>query len=517
MDDRKGGFTMFKRSVIKEKMMEALRSVLPLAVVILLLCFTLAPMEAGVFLGFLCGCVMLVVGIGLFSLGSEIAMTPMGDYMGAKMAKSRKGWLIVVMSFLVGTLITISEPDLQVLAKYVPSVDTELLILSVGAGVGAFLVVSMLRVLFRIPLRYLLLSFYLICFGLALFVPSDFWAIAFDAGGVTTGPITVPFLISLGVGVSAIRADKDGGNDSFGFVALCSIGPIMAVLVLGLLCGTQGGMAELPTAVPFPDSRQMALAYLHELPHYLFEVVRALAPIALLFFIYQFLTGRVGKAGLIRIGVGLIYTILGLTLFLTGANVGFMPAGYLLGEVMGGDSVLKWLLIPLGGIIGYFLVAAEPAIQVLEKQVEEVTAGAIPRRALSVSLGVGVAVSVAIAMLRAMTGISVMWFLGVGYAVALILTFFSGSTFTAIAFDSGGVASGPMTATFLLAMAMGVCQSAKGNLVTDAFGMVAMVAMTPLVAIQLLGVVYRIKVKRAQVATPVAQEPVYIHEEVIDF
>lgn len=508
---------MPKRSVIKEKLIEALKSVLPLAVVILLLCFSLAPMEAGVFLGFLCGCVMLVVGIGLFSLGSEIAMTPMGDYMGAKMAKSRKGWVIVLMSFLVGTLITISEPDLQVLAKYVPSVETDLLIVSVGAGVGAFLVVAMLRVLFNIRLKYLLLGFYIVCFGLACFVPADFWAIAFDAGGVTTGPITVPFIMSLGVGVAAIRADKGGNNDSFGFVALCSVGPIAAVLVLGLVCGTQGGMAELPEAEAFADSREMMLAYLTEMPHYLWEVVRALAPIAVLFLVYQWICGTIGKAGLIRIGVGLVYTVAGLTLFLTGANVGFMPAGYLLGQVLGVSS-FKWILLPVGAVIGYFLVAAEPAIQVLEKQVEEVTAGAIPRRALSVSLSIGVAFSVAIAMLRALTGISVMWFLGIGYAIALLLTFFSGNTFTAIAFDSGGVASGPMTATFLLAMAMGVCQSVGGTLTTDAFGMVAMVAMTPLITIQMLGVVYQVKLRKARKQTPVAREEVvYIQEEIIDF
>ena len=501
------------KSVLKEKMREALSSVLPLALVILLLCFTVTPLASGVFLGFLAGCFLLVVGIGLFSLGSEMAMTPMGDYMGAGMAKSKKLIVIILMSFCIGALITISEPDLQVLAQYVPSVGTWTLILSVAAGVGAFLVIAMLRVLFGIRLRYLLLVFYIIVFGLSFFVPNTFWAIAFDSGGVTTGPMTVPFIMTLGVGISSIRSDKEGKNDSFGFVALCSVGPIMAVLVLGLIFGTQGGELTDLTPVEFADSREMILAYIHALPDYLLEMVKALAPISVLFFLYQWIHSPVSKERAIRILVGLLYTLAGLTLFLTGANVGFMPAGYRIGEVLGAKPY-AFVLIPIGVIIGYFIVAAEPAVQVLEHQVEEVTAGAIPKKALSFALGAGVGISVGIAMLRALTGVSIMYFLAGGYFIALLLTFFTDDVFSSIAFDSGGVASGPMTATFLLALSMGVTTARGGNILTDAFGMVAMVAMTPLISIQILGVIYRIKLRRAQ-AEPAAAEPIV--ETIIDF
>ena len=501
------------KSVLKEKMREARSSVLPLALVILLLCFTVTPLASGVFLGFLAGCFLLVVGIGLFSLGSEMAMTPMGDYMGAGMAKSKKLIVIILMSFCIGALITISEPDLQVLAQYVPSVGTWTLILSVAAGVGAFLVIAMLRVLFGIRLRYLLLVFYIIVFGLSFFVPNTFWAIAFDSGGVTTGPMTVPFIMTLGVGISSIRSDKEGKNDSFGFVALCSVGPIMAVLVLGLIFGTQGGELTDLTPVEFADSREMILAYIHALPDYLLEMVKALAPISVLFFLYQWIHSPVSKERAIRILVGLLYTLAGLTLFLTGANVGFMPAGYRIGEVLGAKPY-AFVLIPIGVIIGYFIVAAEPAVQVLEHQVEEVTAGAIPKKALSFALGAGVGISVGIAMLRALTGVSIMYFLAGGYFIALLLTFFTDDVFSSIAFDSGGVASGPMTATFLLALSMGVTTARGGNILTDAFGMVAMVAMTPLISIQILGVIYRIKLRRAQ-AEPAAAEPIV--ETIIDF
>ena len=501
------------KSVLKEKMREALTSVLPLALVILLLCFTVTPLASGVFLGFLAGCFLLVVGIGLFSLGSEMAMTPMGDYMGAGMAKSKKLIVIILLSFCIGALITISEPDLQVLAQYVPSVGTWTLILSVAAGVGTFLVIAMLRVLFGIRLRYLLLVFYIIVFGLSFFVPNTFWAIAFDSGGVTTGPMTVPFIMTLGVGISSIRSDKEGKNDSFGFVALCSVGPIMAVLVLGLIFGTQGGELTDLTPVEFADSREMILAYVHELPDYLLEMVKALAPISVLFFLYQWIHSPVSKERAIRILVGLLYTLAGLTLFLTGANVGFMPAGYRIGEILGAKPY-AFILIPIGVIIGYFIVAAEPAVQVLEHQVEEVTAGAIPKKALSFALGAGVGISVGIAMLRALTGVSIMYFLAGGYFIALLLTFFTDDVFSSIAFDSGGVASGPMTATFLLALSMGVTTARGGNILTDAFGMVAMVAMTPLISIQILGVIYRIKLRRAQ-AEPAAAEPIV--ETIIDF
>lgn len=503
------------RNLFRAKVAEAVKSVLPIALVILLLCFTITPMPSGVFLSFLLGTVLLVVGMGLFSLGSEIAMTPMGDYVGAQMAKSRKILLVVILSFFVGALITISEPDLQVLAEQVPSIDNGVLIISVAAGVGAFLALAVLRVIFGIRLRYMLLGFYILAFVLALFVNPSFWAVAFDSGGVTTGPMTVPFIMTLGVGVSAIRSEKAETNDSFGYVALCSVGPIVAVLVLGLVYSAGAGDSA-PTILPeILDSRDLGLEYLRELPHYLKEVAVALLPIAAMFFLMQAIVSPLNKRSLAKIGMGLIYTLVGLVLFLTGANVGFMPAGRLIGEALGSFD-FNWIAIPIGMVLGYCVVSAEPAIHVLEQQVEEVTAGAIPKKALSLSLSIGVSVSVGLALLRALTGWSIMYFLVPGYLIAMVLTFFCSDTFTAIAFDSGGVASGPMTATFLLALSMGVCNAVGGNIVTDAFGVVAMVAMTPLITIQILGVVYAIKLRRAKAVTrPEAQLPP--DEEIIDF
>lgn len=499
-----------KLHVLKEKWQEALQSVLPVSGIVLLLSLTLTPLDLSVFLSFLFGSVFLVFGMGLFSLGAETAMTPMGEYVGASLTKMKKIWLLVPLSFFVGLLITVSEPDLQVLSRYAPSIDSTVLVWSVGVGVGVFLVLAMLRIIFAVKLHILLLISYLLAFGMAIFVNPDFWPIAFDAGGVTTGPMTVPFIMALGAGVSAIRSDKDNAADSFGLVSLCSVGPIVAVLFLGLVLEPEGAYIAVTTP-DVSNSRDLGMAFLEAIPHTALEVLMALLPITAFFLIYQLAVSRLSAKQLSKILIGVVYTFVGLTLFLTGANVGFMPAGYTLGQILGATNY-KFLMIPIGIVIGYFIVAAEPAVQVLQKQVEDITSGTIPRSALGTTLGIGVGISVGLAMIRVLTGISIMYFLVPCYVIALLLTFIVPDIFTSIAFDSGGVASGPMTATFLLPFAMGACVSVGGTIVTDAFGVVAMVAMTPLIAIQVLGLVYKIKLRRSHVEQTVVEDEVEIIE-----
>ena len=490
---------ILNRTILTEKIKESLASVLPVTVIVLFLLSTFIPVPPEMLLAFLIGAVMIIVGMGFFTLGAESSMTQMGEHMGAEMTKSRKLLLIVFVSFFVGLLITVSEPDLQVLANQISSIPNFILILSVGVGVGLFLVVSMLRILLRVKLKYLLMFFYAILFVLVIWVPENFIALAFDSGGVTTGPMTVPFIMALGVGVSAIRSDDSAENDSFGLVALCSIGPIIAVMILSLVYGVN---AEAYTDYSMPvveNSRDIAVLFTSAVPHYLGEVATAVAPIAVFFFVFQLIFGKISANNLIKISVGLLYTYVGLVLFLTGVNVGFMAVGNYIGRVIAGSS-FKYLIIPLGMIIGYFIVSAEPAVHVLTKQVEETTSGTIPGKLLGTSLSIGVAVSVGISMIRVLTGWSIMWFLVPGYAIALVLAFFVPDIFTSIAFDSGGVASGPMTATFLLPFAVGACDALGGNIVVDAFGVVAMVAMTPLITIQILGLIYKIKHNRVLAA-----------------
>ena len=496
-------------AIFKKPMHESLTSVLPIMLIVLALGFTIAPVPNNAMMAFLLGGVLLIVGMGLFTLGSEMSMIPLGQAVGSEITRSKNVWIIVGISFLIGIIITVAEPDLQVLANQVPAIENNVIIWSVAVGVGVFLVIALLRILLGIQLRWLLIGFYVLVFGLAMFVSPDFWAVAFDSGGVTTGPMTVPFIMALGVGVSAVRSDKQAGGDSFGLVALCSIGPIITVLLLGLLYQPDGSSY---TNTAMPDARdtvEMFRAYVDALPEYFAETARALAPIAVFLVLFQLVTKRLKRRALLSMAVGLAYVYIGLALFLTGVNVGFMPVGSFLGGSIAGHTY-NWILIPIAMVIGYFIVQAEPAVHVLNKQVEEITAGAIPAHAMNIALSVGVAVSLGLAMIRVLTGISIMWFLIPGYAISLALSFVVPEIFTSVAFDSGGVASGPMTATFLLPFALGACEAVGGNLVTDAFGVVAMVAMTPLVTIQLLGVSYQRKLNRAKApaAPAVAVEPI---------
>lgn len=486
----------FKIAKLKEKLLEkleeTLKAVLPVLAIVLVLCFTIAPLEPGILLAFLLGAVLLIAGMMFFTLGAEMSMTPIGENVGTSMTQTRKLPVMVFLTFLLGFIVTISEPDLQVLAEQVPSVPNLTLVLSVAFGVGVFLVASLLRMLYRISLAHMLLVLYGIVFALAFFAPGDYIAVAFDAGGVTTGPMTVPFIMAFGIGISAIRSDERAEDDSFGLVALSSVGPILSVLVLSLLYRPES-TGYVPEQMPeIRDSVELWGLFGREFPEYIKEIGVSLLPIVLFFLVFQLVFRRLQKRMLIRIAVGMVYTFAGLVLFLTGVNAGFMPAGNYLGQVLA-DVPYKWVIVPVGMIIGYFIVRAEPAVFVLTRQVEDITSGTISAGAMSLSLSIGVAVSIGLAMVRVLTGISVFWFVLPGYGAALLLSFFVPKIFTAIAFDSGGVASGPMTATFLLPFAIGACISTGGDIVTDAFGVVAMVAMTPLITIQVMGLVFGLR------------------------
>ncbi|MCI8656063.1 MAG: DUF1538 domain-containing protein [Oscillospiraceae bacterium] len=482
---------------LMEKIKESLSSVLPITAIVLALSITIVPLTPGVLVLFLFGSFLLIVGVGMFTLGVDMSMTPMGNAIGVTMSRAKRRLLPLAAAFLLGMLITVAEPDLTVLAGQVPAIPNLVLILTVAAGVGLFLVAALLRVTLKVPLSYLLVGLYLGAFVLAiLFTPNDFIPVSFDSGGVTTGPITVPFIMALGVGLASVRNDKNATNDSFGLVALCSIGPILSVLILGICYAPDSAGYTPPVLAEIATTRDAAREFAAAFPHYAGEVAGAILPICGVFLLFQLFTRRFKRTQLLKIASGLVYTYVGLVMFLTGVNVGFMGAGELIGATIAGGE-LPFLLIPVGTVMGYFIVAAEPAVHVLVKQVEEVSMGSISQSAMRQGMSIGVAISIGIAMLRVLTGISILWFLIPGYAISLALTFFVPQLFTGVAFDAGGVASGPMTATFLLPFAMGACQAWGGNLMTDAFGLVALVAMTPLVAIQLLGLAGRVRKRLA--------------------
>ena len=471
------------------KICEALLSALPITAIVYVLALTpLFDLNGTELVTFSVGAVLLVVGIGMFNLGADLAMTPMGSHVGAGLSRQRKLGLLLLVCFVLGMQITIAEPDLQVLATQVSAVmNGTVLVWAVGIGVGSFLMVAIARIVFRKTLSNILMLFYMLLFALALMLAVNgnmsLLPLAFDSGGVTTGPITVPFIMALGVGISSVLGDKHSQENSFGLVALCSIGPILAVLLLGVF--SRGGMAyEVPD---YTVSRDIVGAFLHTMGHTAKEVAIALGMIVVFFLVCQIIFLKLPKRRLKKIAVGVSFTYLGLVLFLTGVNVGFMPIGYKLGLQLAQGS--RWFLIGFGLVTGVLVVLAEPAIHVLNKQVEDVTSGFVTRKAMICGLCVGVGASIALSMVRIVFDFSLVYYIILGYFLSLALSLFVPPVYTAIAFDSGGVASGPMTSGFILPLAIGACVGLQGAdaVLRDAFGVVALVAMTPLITIQLLG------------------------------
>lgn len=482
----------FKNLKLKEKVEESLAAVIPVTVIVLLISIFLIPMNLGTIVMFFVGALMLIFGMGLFQLGAEISMEPMGEGIGSRMGKSKRVGVVVAVALAIGFVVTIAEPDLQVLADQVPAIPDMVLVLTVAAGVAIFLVIAILRIIYKVKLSTLLIIFYALMIAFSFLIPENFIAVAFDAGGVTTGPITVPFIIALGVGMASMRSDKDAASDSFGLVALCSIGPILAVMILGLFYSPDEAAYSVTEVAHVTTMQDVALAFTVELPTYAFEVLVAFLPIVAVYFTFQVATKRFQKRQNIRIIIGFAYTYVGLVLFLCGVGIGFAPVGSLLGAEIA-RSEWKWILIPIGMLIGYFIVKAEPAIQILNKQVADVTDDAISEKAMNRCLQIGVAISVGLAMMRVITGIPLHWIIIPGYIIALVLSRLVPKMFVGIAFDAGGVASGPMTTTFLLPLCIGTCEALGGNVMTDAFGVVALVALTPLIAVQIMGLAYRVK------------------------
>lgn len=482
---------------LKEKIFESLSSVLPVTGIVLVLSILLAAPDVGNVMIFLVSTVLLIIGMGMFQLGAETAMTPLGEGIGGSLSMSKSKFFAIAVSFLMGLLITIAEPDLQVLSNQVPSIPNSTLVWTVAVGVGLFFAIAVLRIILKIDLSLLLIFLYAGVLIFSFFVPENFLAVAFDSGGVTTGPMTVPFIMAMGVGLSSLRGDKDASSDSFGLVALSSIGPILAVMLLGFFYAPQEAVQAETEIASVANMQDVTAAFVRELPDYIREVLISLLPLVAVFIVFQLVCRKYQKIQRRRIAVGFVYTYIGLVLFLCGVNVGFAPVGTLLGMEIA-SSGQKWLLVPIGMLIGYFIVKAEPAIQILNHQVQSVTNGMVSAKSMNRCLSIGVSVSIGLAILRILTGLPIQWIIIPGYIIALIMSRFVPKIFVGIAFDSGGVASGPMTSTFLLPLCIGACQALGGNIMTDAFGVVALVALTPLIAIQIMGLQYQIKMNRQQ-------------------
>lgn len=477
-----------------EKLKEVAISVLPITLIVIVMHFTIAPLEAGMLPRFFAGVLLLIAGLALFLLGVGIGILPMGQLLGTTLGKIKKLGTGMVFTFLIGFMVTMAEPDLHVLGEQFGSINPDIpklmLLVVVSSGVGIFVSVGLLRSVFHWSLKKILFFGYVLVFVLAVLTSPYMLPVSFDSGGVTTGPMTVPFIMAFGIGLAKLSKGlgKDTEEESFGLVGLMSLGPIIATLILGTLYRNDLSRAAYEVAGP---------TYLGLLiPTVLSEVAIALSPMVAIFLYFQLTSLKLPLRRVTRIGVGIVYTYIGLVLFLLGVNYGFLPAGSYLGKTLSALPY-NWIIIPIGVLLGFAVVLAEPAVWVLTEQIEKITSGLIPRRLMLATMSIGVAAAVGLAMLRIYTGLNIFWFLIPGYFAALYLMRSVDNMFTAIAFDSGGVASGVMASTFILPFALGATTGFGGNVLTDAFGAVAMIAMTPLIAIQTLGVVFRLKRERA--------------------
>ncbi len=485
---------MFK--ALFSKLKESLISVLPVTVIVLIISFTpLVDLEPTETIAFAVSAVMLILGIGLFNLGADLAMTPMGGHVGSGLTKSKKVMVLIAVCFVMGLLITIAEPDLSVLANQVKDimpgegeVSKWILIITVGLGVGIFLVIAILKIIFRKDLSALLMFFYMMLFAVCAMLAESgkfkLLPLSFDSGGVTTGPITVPFIMALGVGISSTIGGKNSTENSFGLIALCSIGPIIAVMMLSMT--TSGSLDTYDTSI-YDIAESLGGNFGPLLLKKLGDVALALGLVVAFFFILQFTVLKLPKQKLIQIGIGIAYTFLGLVIFLVAVEVGFMPVGFKIGKQIAEKS--EALLVIFGFVLGMVVVLAEPAVHVLNKQVEDVTGGGVKKIEMLIALSVAVGISIGLTLIRMIFKFSILYYLIPGYLISLGLSFFVPKIYTAIAFDSGGVASGPLTSSFILPLAIGACTTlwGEGEIYSFAYGVVAMVAMTPLITIQILG------------------------------
>lgn len=495
------------RRVLFDKIKEAVFSVLPITLIVFLLHFTIVPLEKWILLDFIFGAILLIIGIGLFSLGVETSLMPMGEKMGSSLIKKRNLKLLIVIGFLIGIIFTIAEPDLRVLSKQFQAIPQTTLILIISLGVGILMIVALIRIVFKISFQYVILILYGFIFITIIFSYQIFIPLAFDSGGVTTGPIFIPLILSFGAGIASLSAGGDD-DDSFGFLGIVTVGPFLAILFLSIIMKDNVNLPETDIA-----TINNLLAFIKNYGKMLFksmkEIATALLPIAIFFYIYQKIFIKLKRKQLMKLALGLIFTFFGLVLFLTGANVGFLPVGNFIGQKIASLSY-NWILIPLGFVIGFFVVMAEPAVHVLNKQVEEITSGSITKRTMLYTLAIGVGLALMLSLLRILLQINFLWIAVPCYVLALGLSFYTPKIFTALAFDSGSVSSGPMAATFIMPLALGVGTVLYPNntnfLLSYAFGAVAFVTMTPIVTIQVLGLIYKVKLNKQAVISDVEDE-----------
>ena len=479
------------KKIINEKLNEAVSSIIPVMIIMLIISMIL-KFSIVTIISILISTLLLIIGVTLFTFGADLSMMEMGKTISQGLLKTKKVSLILIISLIVGVVITVAEPDLKVLASQMTAINSTTLIVSVGVGVGLFLSISAARIIYQISLKKIIAICYFILILMIFISKKEIIPLSFDSGGVTTGPMSVPFILAMGIGFASSRSRSNSSNDSFGLIALCSIGPILTVLILGLFM--KDNLTYTYNINPeITDYGLLISNYIHEIVPIFKEVLISLLPIIGVFVLFSLVTRSVSKRQLIKVSTGIPITLIGLTLFFIGVNVGYLPVAYLLGINL--YSNFKNILILVGMIIGFVIVKAEPAVAVLTEQIEKLTEGSIKRKVMNNTIALGVSIAVGLSIYRVINGVSINLILIIGYLIAIILMKFTPNIFTMVAFDSGGAVTGPMTTSFLLPLIIGICYACGGNVLTDAFGLVAFVALSPLITIQTLGMIYNQKSK----------------------
>ncbi|MDR1906151.1 MAG: DUF1538 domain-containing protein [Clostridiales bacterium] len=475
---------------------EVFISSLPLLAVMIVVCVFVNKMPNSELLKLFIGYVLVVIGQTLFLVGLDSSIMPIGKLVGGSLSKLKKTAYIVLFGFLFGLLATIAEPALAVLGIQVnyinDAIDKTIFVWALGAGVGVAVAAAMYRVIKNINIKIVFGLFYILVFIMVFFVPVQYRALAFDGSGATTGDVSVPFILALGLGVSATMSKAKTNDESFGIIGVASIGPILAVFLYGLIIGDTGAANQNGYNAGGGKA-------LWEIVTGNFgDVAMAIIPVIAIFFIFQLAFIKLPRRQLGRILIASMVVYIGLHIFLTGVDYGFALAGQHIGETFMSESAewMKWLLLPVGFILGFAITLSEPAVTVLGEQVESITNGYIKKITMRLTLAAGIGVAALLSLLKILTNIDIIWFLMPLYAGALILMIFTSKLFVGLAFDSGGVTGGAITSAFLTPLTLGVSQALGQDVLTSGFGMIAFISVTPLLAVQTFGIVYSWKLKK---------------------
>ena len=478
------------RHKLVDNLIDSFFSVMPISLIIFVIGIVIG-ISIDIIISFLVSSVLLIAGMTLFTTGADMSMGTIGESIASSLIKKGKKWLIFIISFIIGIAITVAEPDLMVLAKQLTSIPDLLMILAVALGVGIFLLIGVWRIFKKYSFHKIITISWFIILGLLALTPKEFVAVSFDSGGVTTGPMGVPLIVAFGYGLTKFRSDKNANEDSFGLCGLSSIGPIIIVLLLGLFFKTDSTYDISGFLEKVPYINNFVISFIDSFK----EVIISLIPIVLVFIIVQLLSKNINIITILKVIVGMVLTVSGLTLFLTGVNAGFLKMGYFIGNIIGNSSY-TYLIVPIGLILGYIIINAEPAIKILNIQISDLTEGSISSKVINSCLSLGVCIAIGLSILRIIYEIPISYFLVPGYFIACLLSYKTPKVFTSIAFDAGGASSGPLTTSFLLPLCIGLCVAFNGNILTDAFGVGALVSMTPLITIQALGLVYKYRINK---------------------